>query len=95
MSEQSWIQMHQDTSEKSYQFVNPCTGRFANAVHTARYANDKLTKDEGYQLAEAAETLWYILAHPATTESIIKQVREVRRVIKENEKRRQHGESNG
>ena len=63
----------------SYSFLDPTAEDFAEAAHTARYGAP--TRAQLYLLAECAESLSHILTHPAGTESVVKQVRELRRAI--------------
>jgi NADPH:quinone reductase-like Zn-dependent oxidoreductase len=55
----------------------------ADAAWTARYHPERLTKEQAMALTEAVSTLHHILYHPAGTESVVRQVREARRVIRQ------------
>lgn len=49
-------------------------------IHAARYRD--LTQTEQHHVAAVLEAYHHILTHPAGTEAIVKQVRQVRRAIR-------------
>ena len=81
-----WIRINPDDPPNRYQFPDPTTERFDNAAHQARYYPGNITRDEGFQLAEAAEAYHHIMTHPMGTEEVIKQIRAIRRALHEAKK---------
>lgn len=55
----------------------------ADALHTARYALGSLTQEQAYLILGCAEAYLHLVTHPAGTESVVKQLREVRRALRE------------
>jgi hypothetical protein len=53
------------------------------ALYNAHHNPEELTLKQSRDLAQLAEAYIHILTHPAGTESIIKQVREARRLWKQ------------
>lgn len=78
----SWIRPHGIGTPESYSFPDPTDERRAEAIWKARHAVSTLTRDDGFALAEMAEAYWHLLVHPAGTESVVKQLREVRRCLR-------------
>jgi len=77
----SWIRPHGLNTPKSYSYPDPTAEHRENAMHKARYDVAHLTQDDGYALAEMGEAYYHMLTHPMGTEKVIKQLREVRRVL--------------
>ena len=86
-----WIRIHPDDPKRRYSFPDPTTERFARATRLARYYPDNLTRDDGFQLAEVAESYHHLLNHPAGTESVIRQLRELRAELRRREKEDEEG----
>jgi len=61
---------------------DPHEHKLAKAMWKARYCLDKLTQDEAYKILCAAESYCHLAGHPASTESIIKQLRAIRRAVR-------------
>ena len=77
----SRIRPHGIGNKESYSFPNPTTEKATNAAWKARYCVDKLTKDDGYLLADVFEAYFDLLTHPWGTGGSIKKIRELRRCL--------------
>lgn len=67
---------------KDWTVIDPNSDRLHEAMHTARYAKDALSQSDLYDILAAAEAYIHFAAHPATTESIVTQLRQLRRVVR-------------
>jgi hypothetical protein len=65
-----------------WSMINPNYKPLVNALWTARYDLKRLTQDEAYLICQAAEDYCHLASHPASTKSIIKQLRKVRQAVK-------------
>jgi hypothetical protein len=61
---------------------DPLDERRREALWTARYNLKHLDQTQAYFLCEMAEAYMHFATHPAKTESVIKQLRELRRAIR-------------
>jgi hypothetical protein len=77
-----WIRMHQDDPHRAYAFPDPTTEEVDGAMHTARYDLAHLTQAQAYLLCDIACAYDHLLTHPAGTEAVVRQLREVRREIR-------------
>ena len=64
--------------------TNPYYEPLHEALHCARYQLDMLTQSQAYLICSAAEDYLHFVAHPATTKSIVAQLRKVRAAVKQN-----------
>jgi len=68
---------------EGYSMPDPTDERFRDAAHTARYSLSRLTQTQAYHLCEVFEAYHHLMTHPCGTESVIKQLRAVRRALRE------------
>jgi hypothetical protein len=61
---------------------NPHDEDLHEAIHCARYNLENLTQIQMYRILQAAESYCHFAGHPGTTESIVKQLRELRTAVK-------------
>ena len=69
-----------------WQAPNPYDPGLTDALHTARYNLKALTRAEAFRILQAAEAYVHFASHPTTTASVIAQLRELRRVVRENQR---------
>lgn len=70
------------TKADRYTMPDPRDASLVVAKWTARYLPGKLTRLQVALLLASADAYWHLAAHPAGTESVIKQLRELRRAVK-------------
>lgn len=76
-----WIRMHWTDKKRRYSFPDPTNGIASQAAWKCRYAKDALTQADCFRMAEVYEAYHHLLTHPAGTESVVKQLRAVRRAL--------------
>lgn len=74
------IRMHPGDRERAYSCPDPTAESYREAAWQARYGQP--TRTQLYTLASAAEALDHFLTHPAGTEHVVRQIRELRRAIR-------------
>lgn len=57
---------------------DPDDDKLGAALHTARYALASLTQADAYRILAAAEAYIHFAGHPASTKSIVAQLRKLR-----------------
>ena len=67
---------------RDWSMPDPHSGELVEAMYAARYRIDALTQGEAYEILAAAGAYIHLAAHPAGTESVVVQLRELRRAIK-------------
>lgn len=74
--------MHGVVIFDDWQMPNPYDLALKDALHTARYNHEALTKAEALRVCQAAEAYIHFASHPATTASIVAQLRKLRRFLR-------------
>jgi len=67
---------------KDWTMPNPIHPSMCAALRNARYDKAGLSDSDIWLLLSAAESYIHFAAHPATTESIIRQLRQLRRAVR-------------
>lgn len=62
---------------------DPHDEKLGEAMHAARYDIARLTQDQAYRILAAAEAYQHYAGHPAATASILRQLRRLRRAVRE------------
>ena len=65
--------------------TNPNYEPLHEALWTARYDLKALSQTQAYLICSAVEDYLHLVAHPGTTNSIIKQLRIIRKAVKNGE----------
>ena len=71
---------------------NPLDEDLSDALWTARYNRESVTKTQLHKILAAAESYIHFTWHPASTERIIKQLRQVRKAVRGISKERSRGD---
>ena len=78
-----FITMHKDDPKRRYSFPDPHFAPLLEAIHRCHWAPEDVTKADLSCLTRVAEAYEHLLTHPAGTGSAVRQLREVRRAIRE------------
>lgn len=62
---------------------HPDWSGLAESMHTARYDLARLTQQDAYRILAAAEAYCHFAGHPASDTSIAKQLKELRKAVRE------------
>lgn len=68
---------------EDWSMPDPDDPELDGAMHRARYELSRLTQADAFRILACAEAYLHFAAHPATTESIVLQLRKLRRVLRE------------
>ena len=69
---------------EDWSVADPEDKKLLEAMHTARYNLEALTKDQSFRVLAAAEAFLHFASHPATNKSILNQLRLLRRAVRDN-----------
>ena len=74
------------TINDEWSWVNPLYPGYSKAIQTALHFEKSLTREQLLLIVSAAENYLHIVGHPSGVESVIKQLRQVIKVLRENER---------
>jgi len=77
----TWIKLADGT-----RWPDPSSEALSEAAHTARYGLATLTQSQAFHLCAAVEAYCHLATHPAGTESVVAQLRMLRRALKERQR---------
>lgn len=67
---------------KDWSIPHPHDEGLIEAMYAARYSPESLTRGQLLLILEAADAYRHLAGHPATTESIVSQLRQVRSAVR-------------
>jgi hypothetical protein len=70
-----------------WSITDPHDSELSDAMWTARHNQENLERNQLWKILRAAEDYCHFAGHPATTKSIIKQLRQVRRAVRDESER--------
>ncbi len=69
---------------EDWHMPDPDDTQLQKALWTARYKRSSLTQLDAYRILNAAESYCHLAGHPASTKSIIAQLRKLRTAVRKN-----------
>lgn len=75
------IVFHPDDREHRYSMPDPTDESLTEALHQLRYNLTAATQADAYRVLAAAEAFCHLATHPAGSNSMVRKLREIRRVV--------------